>query len=612
MRDFNNVRKLQLYGKPKLCVEIGSIWRNRRLRNLSRACRADLGMKWISILIMGLSLVSAVSGNTATSDAMVMKPGQKQLFLDDYAIDWTYRINREMHRPEKQGAVFLPEGTLDGIRVQGNSAPIWDPKEKVFKLYYVAFPWRDGNWIVDEIGPAIAVSNDGLHWRREPLDRVTIAGSSHNNRYYSGDPEIHWPENNLMNIVYNSEPNASDYPFKALVGAHTGRIPKQSANGIDWFECGADRIPSSDTSTLTYDEAMKRYIAVVKVPTEYGRSAAVAFSEDFRIWTKPKLTLQTDELDNQIALLRIRDRLADPGMQDPLFVNVEPKHIWSPKWNKIPTGVIDAGENDLRETTKHIKIPDWRAEIYRLSIFPYEGLYLGLAQMYYPVGTVRPELNNSDGFNEVQLIMSRDVELKLENWIRVGNREPFLETSRLDKGLVGNFDRLQLGPPNRPLVLGNELWFYYTGSKTRALRFNVRADGSKIESGDLAEEVKADYLDEGMIAICLAKLRLDGFVSMNAGDDEGLLVTKYFKANGAKLFLNVDVESGGSASVMVSDIHGKPLESFGFSQNIKVTGNEVKQEVEWDQSKWKELQGRQVRLNIRLKKSKLYALWTDN
>ena len=35
------------------------------------------------------------------------------------------------------------------------------------------------------------------------------------------------------------------------------------------------------------------------------------------------------------------------------------------------------------------------------------------------------------------------------------------------RGLVGNYDRLQLMVSNRPVDRGDELWFYYTGMKRR-------------------------------------------------------------------------------------------------------------------------------------------------
>ncbi len=70
-------------------------------------------------------------------------------------------------------------------------------------------------------------------------------------------------------------------------------------------------------------------------------------------------------------------------------------------------------------------------------------------------------------------MVARGPQLRPQNRVRLGDRKPFIETSRLDKGLVGNYDRLQIAPPNRPLVMGNELWFYYTGAKGRTPPYSL-------------------------------------------------------------------------------------------------------------------------------------------
>ena len=44
-------------------------------------------------------------------------------------------------------------------------------------------------------------------------------------------------------------------------------------------------------------------------------------------------------------------------------------------------------------------------------------------------------------------------------------------------------------------------------------------------------------------ALCLAKLRLDGFVSLDA-EGEGTVVTERFTLNGADLYVNADVPHG--------------------------------------------------------------------
>ena len=519
----------------------------------------------------------------------------KTLFLDDHHVAEMSGLRRVMHRPMKKGPVFLPRGETDGIRVQTASAPVWVPEENVFKLFYMGFPYRKHGWIVGEIGSALAVSKDGLDWKRPVLKQVEIGGSTANNRFFVVDPDLRWAANKLMEVIHDPHDSDPQRRYKGLLGA-IGRKPVVSPDGIHWKTIGAKTIPSSDTSTLIYDELGRRYLAILKKRTKFGRSAAVAFSTDFKTWTTPRTTFHTDEQDQEIALERIQKRLADPKMQNPKFNDPHPKTGWT------PPGFDPAIGNS--------RIPTWRAETYKLAVFPYEGLYIGMPQIYYPTGPALPKRNNTVGFHEIQLAFNRDPLLSREGWKRLGDRQPFIETSGLDKGLAGNFDRQQLGVLNRPVVMKDELWFYYIGAKGRSLPYKLWPDGTVRNEAKLTPDEKADF-DDGWIAICLATLRLDGFVSLTAGDKPGQVITKPFAATGDRLLLNVDVADGGNTKVEVLHEDMQRIEGFELSSSVPLQGRSIEQTVGWTtKAKWNELAGRKVRLRIQLRNADLYALWT--
>ena len=278
-------------------------------------------------------------------------------------------------------------------------------------------------------------------------------------------------------------------------------------------------------------------------------------------------------------------------MQDPLFNDPDPDTGWKP-----PKG------------QRHI--PTWRAETYRLSVFPYEGVYIGLPMIYHPTGQALPARNNTVGFQDIQLMFTRDPELRLENWVRLGDRKPFVETSRLDTGLVGNYDRQQIAPLNRPVVMDDELWFYYVGAKGRTPPYKMWPDGRVRDQKNLTPEEQADF-DDGWIAICLATLRVDGFVSLDAGDDGGQLITKPFTATGEHLLLNVNVHRGGAANVEVLADDGTALKEFELVNCVELTGDEVRQPVTWrNGTSWRRINNQTVRLRIQLRNAGLYAYWT--
>ena len=519
----------------------------------------------------------------------------KTLFLDDHHVAEMSGLRRVMHRPMKKGPVFLPRGETDGIRVQTASAPVWVPEENVFKLFYMGFPYRSHGWIAGEIGSALAVSKDGLDWKRPVLNQVEISGSTANNRFFVVDPNLRWGKNKFMDVIHDPNDPDPKRRYKGLLGA-SGREPVVSPDGVRWKKIGAKKIRSSDTSTLIHDELGDRYLAIFKNGTKFGRSAAVAFSTDFKTWTTPRTTFHTDKQDQEIALERIQKRLADPKMQNPMFNDPHPKTGWT------PPGFDPAIGNS--------RIPTWRAETYKLAVFPYEGLYMGMPQIYYPTGPGLPKRNNTVGFHEIQLAFNRDPQLSREGWKRLGDRQPFIETSGLDKGLAGNFDRQQLGVLNRPVVMKDELWFYYIGAKGRSLPYKLWPDGTVRNEAKLTPAEKADF-DDGWIAICLATLRRDGFVSLTAGDKLGQLITKPFTATGDQLLLNVEVHDGGNTKVEVLDEDMQTIGGFELSSSVPLRGRSIEQTVRWTtRSNWRQLAGRKVRLRIRLRNADLYAFWT--
>ena len=65
----------------------------------------------------------------------------------------------------------------------------------------------------------------------------------------------------------------------------------------------------------------------------------------------------------------------------------------------------------------------------------------------------------------------------------------------------------------------------------------------------------------------LATLRRDGFVSLDAGETEGRMLTKPLILNGAELRLNTDA-SQGYVTVSITDDIGTPLENYTSQQIV--------------------------------------------
>ena len=204
---------------------------------------------------------------------------------------------------------------------------------------------------------------------------------------------------------------------------------------------------------MFYDEVSGLYAATVKHVGPYGRAVYLSLSRDFEHWSDPKdcLIFHADKRDQDLGAERIAEHLRRPDLLKP--VTNQPRA--------------------------------YRTDIYNLPVFAYEGMYVGLPTLFNQSGPWHLDPRNQDGFLSVELAASRD----LVQWERSGGRQRFLAPSPLG----GNsYDTGELLAANAALRMGNELWIYYSGLKSRA---EPPPDGG---------------------AICLAKLRLDGFVSLDA------------------------------------------------------------------------------------------------
>lgn len=223
-------------------------------------------------------------------------------------------------------------------------------------------------------------------------------------------------------------------------------------------------------------------------------------------------------------------------------------------------------------------VPDkFRTDVYNMPIFPYEGLYIGLPCMFDQTGPL--PTGNENGFPYVELACSRD----LKTWHRVADRAVFIGS-----GPKGSYDCGMILSAGRPVRRADELWFYYNG-------FTV--------THGPCEPVDAPQ------GICLAKLRLDGFVSLRAGEQEGELITKPFVPGAAHLFVNAEAPRG-MIRAEVLDAEGACIPGFCAAECVPFRGDAVSGRINWrDKEDLSELAGRQVRVRFVIRNAGLYAFW---
>jgi hypothetical protein len=109
-------------------------------------------------------------------------------------------------------------------------------------------------------------------------------------------------------------------------------------------------------------------------------------------------------------------------------------------------------------------------------------------------------------------------------------------------------------------------------------------------------------------AIGLAQLRRDGFVSLDASQKGGYILTKRLITSGNTLQLNVAVSQGGYAKVAVIGKDGKPVRGFSLADCVPLRGDGIEQTVNWSsKADLGSLTGQPMRLRIELKKASLYS-----
>ncbi|MAG35515.1 MAG: hypothetical protein CL878_04620 [Dehalococcoidia bacterium] len=476
-----------------------------------------------------------------TDTPRTLRAGERQLFLDDDGITHLERLTRTAHQPTKKGAV---------IRID-----LDDPGQEIVQIRSAPAWDPDAGvyklWTIttpEELAaqgiPCAGYyeSADGLHWSKPIVGQVEYRGSLQNNYITVPTDEGYVAP---THVVY--DPTDPD-PARRYKAAMTDSGFLTSPDGVAWTLLDVPKVPSQDESNLSFDQQAHLFLHTVKHRGPYGRSVWLSTSEDFAQWTEPELMFHADDRDQEIGRARIEARLANPTLQ-PMFTN----------------------DPSL-----------YNVEVYNMGLFRYEGLYIGLPSMFHSVGPYKPDYPNTEGFHLVHMAWSRD----LKTWQRLDERPPFIGPSPSG---AGAYDMTQMIGPSAPVVHGDSLWFYYTCVKYRGA----------------TNWVDSHTVDADLGAICLAVLRRDGFVSLDAGNATGVLVTEPFRLMGEKLYANVTAVRGE----LQAELLGRDGTVLALSERMR--GDLLRGELEWQQGDLASQQGKDVKLRFRARHASFYSYWFE-
>ena len=455
---------------------------------------------------------------------------QHQLFIDDGIVARKIGVQRvvEPARKHPSNPIVRPEHPWEDDMVLLYGSVLHDQISNKWRMWYLARNFEDKNPLRTVV--CYAESEDGVAWHKPNVGQVQYKGSRENNivllNHGQGldtvivhtDPDspagklrfemfvYQFQTEKLTEGIYHyTSPDglkwtSSEHPI--LIGA-----PVWPKNADDQFRDDVMLDGIGDVTFLRFEQQYQRYFANLKTMTGPLRSRMQSESKDLVHWTRPRVILRPDRLDD--------------GTQ-----------------------------------------------LYGMTDFAYESLWLGVLQRYMATTDLRLDLTwavSHDG----------------RNWSRVEPRMPFLSG-----GIKGSWDFGNISPANNPPIrVGDELWFYYGGRDTT---HNTRP---------------------GIGAIGLATLPIDRFVALQA-TDKGEVLTRPLSGSLGTLHVNANAE-GGSLRVEVTDSEGTPIRGYDRQACHVLTADSLNHAVHWDEAAQLEPSSAPVRLRFIFSDAKLYSFWFE-
>ncbi len=393
-----------------------------------------------------------------------------------------------------------------------------------------------------------------------------------------------------------------------MAGYGRGTAMAISTNGLDWEKPDLGVVPGSnlvqtdprDSSTVWLDPSDPDPTRRYKMWRSHGENKqfglSLHFSEDGIHWGPRALHTgsagdRTTVFYNpfrKVWVYSLRHGWGEPRARR--YWEVKDLLI-GPQWNEITEPPMWVGSDRLDPMRDDLKVTP---QLYNLDATAYESLMVGLFTIWrgdknIPAGRPKP--------NSIWLGFSRDG----YHWDRP-DRRPFIDVS--EKQGDWNWGNVQ-SVAGGFQVFGRNLWFYFSG---RA------GAGDRRDAGGAAG---------------LAFLRRDGFASMDAGPEGGVLTTRPVKFNARYLFANMKTNApDGELRVEILHVDGRPIEMtdnktkarlvpFTKELSVPMAADQTLMGLSWSaavqgQSGMQDLlplAGKPVRFRFHLKNASLYSFW---
>ena len=220
-----------------------------------------------------------------------------------------------------------------------------------------------------------------------------------------------------------------------------------------------------------------------------------------------------------------------------------------------------------------------QTQFYGLGAIPYGAYEIGTLWIYQTVADDMG-LNKMLGHQQPELAYTRTGYA----WHRASLGHPWIAL-----GESGTWEWGQIQPASSPVLLEDEIRFYYAATRT----------GHGV----------SEYSDpEPRSGIGYASVKPDRFVGVVASE-EGVVLTRPFWTETPEFYLNASVADGGRVLVGVTDLQGQPIEGFDVADAVSVRGDSTLHRLRWrGEPDPGALANREIRLRLRARGATLFAL----
>ena len=511
---------------------------------------------------------------------------RRQLFFDESLFAATSGVRIVMNTPEDAGEAIRADRPWEaGLSCQW-CVVVPDEKLGHVKMYYEATcpnPASDSFYDFRRM-MCCAISSDGINWEKPDLGLYEFEGSRNNNIAFQGeqqDAEVGGDgvatmlrkdrAYDQMGSIVIDENDDPERRYKLIfAGAECKMRGATSPDGFRWTIVN-DWKPISNQGAdsgniFFWDDAIGKWVGYFRMWDATRRIGRI-ISDDWTNWpdrTIDDLVLAPDELDSYETHLdhpcfrpgqfideRIDGRRYDPHGPKERFV-----------WCTDRVEDLDGMDFYNQPVTKYA-----------------DGAYV----MPFTV------FHHRSNLEEIHLAVSRDG----IRWERPGDRQPWIRMP------VDEFCGMMYCAPGI-IREGPHILHHHT---------RVPAWHGWGEPGRYEVVPHDPYCG----SIRRARLRTDGYTSVDAGNAVGGFVTPPMVFDGRKLVLNADTGGGGWIRVELVREHGHEIWGYrinGFALNEcdPVVTNATNHTVTWKgRSDVSELAGQPVRMHVRMRGAKLYA-----